>query len=388
MKKYLLYLVLYIFVLSCKENNDRLGSNQVSYDYELVDNGKFLSYALDNNTKYQFMALFPYTDNNGKEYLTFMNSIDEILFYDLKNEDFLFKIKTEKEGPNGIIGLSGYHVEDFENIYLTSVMTQGIIKIDTTGKIIQKINYGTTKTGYEVAPTFVSWSFFYTPPVFIDNKLYITQKPSPRSPVSKTPVSVVIDTLDNTFSELPFFFPIIKDDGLFTYSFFVLVKSRDFNGKEFVYSFYSDENIYVASIDHTEIKKIQVKSKYINQLIIERKSDDMIQTMKKDLEIPHYGNLIYDKYRNVYYRLAYPKVELEPDLDYRSMSSQGRKKFSIIILDEKFNIIGETLFPEYTYNPTVLFVHEDGLYICNNHQMNPSFNEDILSFQCFQVAKK
>ena len=36
----------------------------------------------------------------------------------------------------------------------------------------------------------------------------------------------------------------------------------------------------------------------------------------------------------------------------------GRKIFSIIILDKTFNIIGETVFPEYTYNPNLMYIDE------------------------------
>lgn len=65
----------------------------------------------------------------------------------------------------------------------------------------------------------------------------------------------------------------------------------------------------------------------------------------------------------------------------------GRKNFSIIILDRDFNIIGETLFPDYTYNSTLMFIREDGLYISDSHYLNPDFSDDILSFQRFDLVK-
>ncbi|GHT70444.1 hypothetical protein AGMMS50239_38830 [Bacteroidia bacterium] len=146
--------------------------------------------------------------------------------------------------------------------------------------------------------------------------------------------------------------------------------------------------IFVLSCKENDDRLVSNQVSYnIDKVKIEKKLDDMFAGAKEDYGTPCYGNMIYDKYRNIYYRLAYPKVELEDGVDYISLTSQGRKKFSIIILDEKFNIIGETLFPEYTYNSTVLFVHQDGLYICNNHPKNPEFNEDILSFQCFELTK-
>jgi hypothetical protein len=361
------------------------------YDYELVDNEKRLSYLLDNQTKYQFTALFPYVDDVGKEYLTFLNNANhEILFYDLLNENFLFRIKIEMEGPNGIIAPDGYFIENLNSIYVTTPVVPILYTINQEGEITQKINYGMTESNYSIVP-FASWSFFYTPLFIINNKLYITQKPTRMAPISATPVSIVIDTVNNSFKELPFLYPpLIKDEEMRTHSVgFGLAFSRDFTGEIFIYSFYFDEEIYVASIDHKEVKKMKVKSKYIDKVTVERiNRNNMLAGAKQDYETPQYGNLLYDKYRNVYYRLAYPKVELENGINYLQLTSQGRKKFSIIILDKEFNIIGETLFPEYAYNSSALFVHKDGLYICNNHPMNSSFKEDILSFSCFELRKQ
>ena len=88
---------------------------------------------------------------------------------------------------------------------------------------------------------------------------------------------------------------------------------------------------------------------------------------------------------DVYYRIAYPQTEMEKKEDYYEIFQFGRKVFSIIILNKDFDIIGETLFPEYTYVSGMMFVREDGLYISDSHYKNPSFNEDVLSFKRFEL---
>jgi hypothetical protein len=243
-----------------------------------------------------------------------------------------------------------------------------------------------TDSGLVIIPQ-RSWSFFYTPLVFIDSKLYLAQHPWQSNPVSTTPLCVVIDTVNQSRYELSYPFPpLIKDDRFIDSN--LLGFSRIFNGKEFVYSFFYDENIYVANIEHTEVRKYKVKSKSIGKIVIEtRRIEERNDYAKYNYGAQCYGNLIHDPYRKLYYRFAYPGVDLENGPDYVSLTALGRKKFSIIILDEDFNVIGETMFPEWVYCPTVMFVSRDGLYICNNHPMNPSFNEDILTFECFEVKK-
>jgi len=391
MKKHIiLYVIIGVLLLSCIQNKysrDDLMQNTSSYNFELVGTGKNLSFKVDDETKYQFSALFTYTDESGKEYLTFLNSFFQLLFYDLNKQDFLFKIQLEREGPNGIPGPDGFYIENLNNIYITCSMTPFLYKVDSTGTIIQKIRYGHTRSGLEIIPQ-RSWSYYYTPLVFIDYKLYLSQHPWQNNPITTTPLCVVVDTVNQEQYELSCPFPRLVDtkesvSGVVSYF------SRIFNGNEFVYSFFYDENIYVATIDHKEIRKYPINSKYIHNLKIENISfNEMYEYAKYNYGAQCYGNLIHDPFRNIYYRFAYPKIELENGPDYVSLTGLGRKKFSIIILDKDFNIIGETLFPEWAYCPTVMFVHQDGLYICNNHPMHPAFNEDVLSFECFEVVKK
>jgi len=73
--------------------------------------------------------------------------------------------------------------------------------------------------------------------------------------------------------------------------------------------------------------------------------------------------------------------------NFREMWDYGRKIFSIIILNRDFQIIGETLFPEYIYNPGVMFVRKDGLYISASHFKNPEYSDDILKLVCFRLEK-
>lgn len=100
-------------------------------------------------------------------------------------------------------------------------------------------------------------------------------------------------------------------------------------------------------------------------------------------EIPNYGNILYDSYREIYYRIAYPKTDIDASIRPLELMDYGRKNFSIIILDKKFNKIGETLFPDYTYNSVQMFIREDGLYISESHYLNPGFSDDRLNFRKF-----
>jgi hypothetical protein len=385
MKKTVLIVLLFAAVLSCKD----LSTGNYRYELDAAPD-KNLKYPINDDTQFMFGVLFPYIDKSGREYLTFRSRMNNsILFYDLLTGTYLFDVKLEKEGPNSAGRITGYHIEDFDNIYTTSYDKPGLTKVDTSATVKQFIKYEKTNNGYNVVPSYASESYHYKPIVLYDEKIYITQKPYHASKISETPLSIAIDTIDRVINEHPFRFPNLFTDDELHVSIIGLSFSRDFNGKQFVYSFYLDENIYVADIETDKTEKIPVQSKYISSLKFDKYPDAPEMAIKILLETSCYRNLLYDKYRNVYYRFVQIGVEQTTDTDVAPgiLWENGPARFSVIILDKDFNIIGETLFPKYTYNPTVAFVHKNGLYISDSHILNPSFDENILSFKCFTLKK-
>ena len=383
MKTFIYYSIISLFLLGSYSCKGEKGEPQDNYTLEATENIK--SYPLDSYVKYNPFYLWTF-EENGKRYLSFLNyGTTQLYFYDFDTEKFLSKVTLEQEGPDGVGMLSGYYIKDFNHIYVSSYIYQGIIRVDTTGVIVQKIPYRKTGSGYKIISSYNASSHPYLPPIFIGDKMYITQQNNERfCPAEKTPISVAIDTIQKKYTSLPLTFSILTEKQ---------VKSngdrfsRDYDGKNFIYSFYVDEDILVTSIDHAEVKRIKAKSKYINtpdeKLDFESESAPI-----KVLTLARYGDLIYDPYREVYYRFAYPKTELDDKINWMGKSVYGRKKFSVIILDKDFQIIGETLFPEAIYNPYASFVSKEGLYISRDYQINYDQSEDFMTFELFKLVEK
>ncbi len=379
MKRYNFLIIIlsniFIFV-SCEQNN----KNNESY---YLKKESSITFNIDNDTESCFRALYPFTDKDGRKYISFQNGFkNQILFYNFQTKKLAFKTNFDIEGSNGVGFFLGYYIDNLDSIYLTSLQTPEIFCVNKDGVVQKKIYYGKSRNNTSLN-TFASTSFIYHPITKINNKLFILSECSRWQ--NPNPVSATIDLNTDNVQELPFNYPQFKDAvnkhknaGVEIYF------SRCFNGKEFIYSFFYDENIYIATIDHKSIKKVKAKSKYIDQVII---PNDFNETLKSICENPNYGNLLYDKYRDIYYRICYPKTEVDINENYMDLWDFGRKVFSIMILDNKFNIIGETIFPEYTYNSNLMFIDNKGLYISENHYKNPNYNEDKLVFRLFKLHK-
>ncbi|MDH6342629.1 hypothetical protein M2480_002759 [Parabacteroides sp. PFB2-12] len=373
---YLLLLLLFISLIGCREKKT------TTIDSFSLVKGDALSFELDNRTRTLIGALFPYTDKDGTEYLTFQNQgQNDLLFYNMNTQELAFKLQPPYEGSNGVGDFIGYHIHNLDSLFLT-VWGHRIVMIDRNLAIKDKYEYNMT---HDSLPLARYHSMSSTPIYILDNKLYIM--PGGNRWADLAPVCATIDLTDKSVKAFTSFtYPSFPGaDNKMKRSSTEDEVSRMYNGEQFVYAFYYDEDIYLASRDHSDIKRIKIKSRYIPKVKI---LDDYGNvTPEGACANPNYGNMLYDPYRKVYYRVAYPEVEIEQGIKGMELLSYGRKRFSIIIVDEAFQVIGETLFPDYIYNSRLMFVREDGLYISNSHYMNPAYSDDILSFDRFELVK-
>lgn len=358
----------------------------------LVPSSDSLVFELNPQTSTFIKKLSLYTDENGREFLTFQNNVEpEILWYDLASQKYVKTIKLEKEGNNGVGIFCGYQIYSENEIYIPEMMQAVIDVVNTKGEIIRKIKYEKTSSGKPTIP-FISASFPYTPIYIINKKLYIPQTPNRaiNNFLTNSPVTLILDTINNSVSEFEVRFPQVTSEEAMRGNTLGIETdySMCYNGKEFVYSFLLDEDISIVSLEGKILNKVKAKSRYLEKVYDEMKSPaDISEQVELLCSIPMYGNLIYDEYRKVYYRFVYPETELGND-NFMDIWQLGRSKFSVMILDENFNVLGETLLPENTYASNLFFIREDGLYISTSFVKNPNYDDDKLCFRRFDMIRK
>lgn len=150
-----------------------------------------------------------------------------------------------------------------------------------------------------------------------------------------------------------------------------------------VTGFPADDNIYVLNLISKKVTSYYAGSVY---------KDDKLKPLAKGLlggmgistereieyfrEITSYGNIVYDPWRNLYYRI----VEKSTPMPGVNLSNKA-KKLSIIILDEDFRVIGESDIKEEAFSVFrySVFVSQGGL----NIQLLTG--EDELAFAVYSI---
>lgn len=356
--------------------------------YSLQATETLLSFPLDEETKIYIFHLHTYTDPNGEEYLVFQNRTDpQLLFYNIQTQRLYKKITCDRQGPDAVQRFSGFSIKDMNEIYLVHSYTEGMSVIDGEGKPLH-VYENKTKEGVTVKIDGGSTS---VPINLINDKLYIplslNREYGEEVKFQKSNLCATFDLKTQELKLLPLTHLAISErEGE---DLIVLYYSRCTNGKQFVYSFEDSEDLFVTDLEHTTLKRIRVKSKYLPDLKFKSQEVTMAgPTNCIHVETPHYGAIFHDPYRKVYYWIAYPKAKIEKGINCLELRMFGGKNFSIIVLNEDLEIIGETLMPDYIYNPELCFVRKDGFYISESHILNPNFDENQLCFRRLELVKK
>lgn len=370
-----------LFVLSCRNKTDNI------YFYDLKKSAKDIVLPIDDNTNNYSHSMFLYNDSSSSvDYLSIENKqTNEINIYRLDSCSLFEKIKIERDGPNGISRFLGHKINNLNSIYVFD-LNNSLVEIDIKGSIIDRVKVVSKEE--ELRPLLIG-SVVYNPIVVIDSCLYMSQNHLLKlkltdEDIRQSPICIKLDMRSKKLKSLSLCYPVIGTTMMS--NFLPLFFSREYDGEKFIYSFYFSDKILVTT-DHIESKFYEIKSCYMKPTNNGVNYAESGASDKYFYEKPYYGNLIYDKFRNVYYQFAYLESEILEKID-PLIAVEAYKQFSVIIINSKFEVIGETLFPKNTYMPTMAFVNKDGLYISASHHDNPDYNEDLLKFECFELIKK
>lgn len=367
------------------------GQRAASDRYVLESTNKFISFEIDEETKMPYRFITSFTDTGGSDFMCIQNGTKpELLIYAAQTGKLERKIKLSTEGDQAIVGgFLGCYIQDFNHIYLVSLYTNTIHVVDTSGVTKQKIDFSQSDSGQLLIPFENSCRYRMC---LVDNKIYIPQTLNRilgERIIEDSPIGAVIDTVNHRIAALPMKHPkLITKDDIGTAAAAGAEFSSCFNGKTFVYAFAFEEVVRQTTPEHNAVNTSVAKSRYIDKIeVIQFKNQEFDYVLRQSCEHASYGSIVYDKYRNVYYRIAFPGTQLEPNEDYLGIYRFGRKRFSIMILDEDLQPIGETLFPDYTYNPNLYLLLPDGLYLSTSHIKNPKYSDDELRFERIELVK-
>jgi hypothetical protein len=343
--------------------------------------GDNINFSLDDSTSHRSNLFYTY-EIGDREFLAFENEFKNgITIYHLDDQTLFKDIKIPTEGPHGIRKIHGFTIVSHDSIFVyDSYQLSNALLINLDSKFIDRLNL----TRNAESNVFSHASMTRNPSVYFEGDIYFIQfsnSPSGRSEDFEFAYNIKNGTMIGKGITRPEIYGN-KIWGLF-HSYPNRSKGP---GSTFVYSWGIDSDIYVTDFKN-ELKSFQAKSDYfdnINPITSNQITSEV--GLKYYAENDIYDVIFWDKYRKVYYRFARQGT---PYLDSKTgrIANGEDKSCSIIILDENFKKIGETLLSQGKYFIRDSYVSRKGLCISNSHYRNPNLNESIMSFTVFSLNK-
>jgi hypothetical protein len=368
------------FLFSCQIKNDQ---DWKSGNYSLETTGEKLSLSIDENTSNVSMGL-----QYSQGYLFNVNwGNNEIQMYNLESGSILKSLVFDLEGDQGVGQLFGFHVHNLDSIFLFSQIDPVLILTDTSGIVKNRIRY---KQPDLYSPAFVHNSYFLSPPIIKGDEMIVkthfqgNYREVTAEQLSSNHMTYAINMKTGVVRFMNHTYPadyLAKGVKHFE-------PSMATDGNKVVYSLFGDHRLFLASSFEEDLKAISVASTHLDEsLPLFPLQGERFDTQKYLQGSSRYESIIYDPFKEVFYRLAFPTYTFESDEEVKSLRSEPRG-FVIMTLDKELNVIDDQYFEGGKYIPNNVFVGKKGLYISTSHPNNPENQEDKMVFEIFGLVEK
>lgn len=322
-----------------------------------------------------------YYESDSGEYLAILNKSDfSIGIFDLEKKQLDLSIPLTKEGPNGVGLDNGFQIVSKDSLFLATIPPK-IRILNFDGKLLQSISLENKDNGVnflssnnEIPFLFSKDKLFGIQP-FINNFFRISEdeassiKPIYEVDLLTTPPSVSWLKIQRPAG---FWNDGRKDDNL----------SWTARYDSIIVAPYTDHRLWVIS--KRERKRntvIEAKSTAVNDFQILSEDDlggdkGIIKSLEKD----RYEIILYDQYRDVFYRFFFKHIDWEDyNLSPRKLFS-NRPLVGVLVLSKDLSPIGEYIFEPHEVEAWNYFVGRKGLYVSTNNPNRDDFDENFLRY--------
>lgn len=352
-------IVIALSVSACgnRDVNGRLGDNKYTM---LQRENKY--FALDSLTTQETNYIQMIDDDRVALYNPPGNTI---CVFNHHTGSELEKIQLYKEGPHAVRGIQGFYYHNTDSIWLYQSWENMLVLVNHKGEIInrnvlrEKYNQVSLQQSCSVSPfPFSDMPIMKWGDWFILQGMNGPEVKDGFSPACTLLYNICTDEV-RLINEYPTLYGKTSEmnDNWGTFSYRAVPYTIN-DEQGMILSFPADDSIRVNNlIDGTTTCYFAGYSKKHPARPISGNQKSDLQ--RHYLEQIQYAGIFYDKYRNLYYRLA-----LLPILDYDvNDETTHEKPLSVIILDSSFSKVGEFDLGKGRYYYRHSFVAEEGLCI-------------------------
>lgn len=384
------WIALLFLSLSCsktvvKMENERYGTLVATHQLELVSEKKI---AIDEVTAPGAIYMQMITNPENSRFLTLLNKYNNSIYiYDYNTTDFVTKISYNREGPDGVLGIAGYHIKSMDSIYLYNRPMVELVLADSIGQVKKRISLkGQQDNWFDYYP---QYDLKTVCPIIERNGELLLTGFNPfelkDSLINKFHFTTCVNLEMNDVNHYHTYpIEIFGNNANWSDPAYMQVFPELMPSGEIVHSFTPSHDLYISNWNSDSIRKVfggsNVSKKIlsidwgINSGVTPEK---LLYThyMRQDL----YAAILYDPWREVYYRYMQQGV-----INATTDTQINNKNIIIVVLDKDFKYLGETTIGTgETWYWNNSFVTKEGLNI--EYKDIDDIEEEFLYLKIFNL---
>lgn len=350
-----------------------------------------LKFPLDEKSSFESNSI-SYRKINNKEYLSILNPFDQsIRLYDYSKQEQISTTKMDEEGPNGVgtLGPASAHLfHSFDSIFLYNINLGKLFLVNQESEVINQYLVTDYKNSANIPAPFPST---LRPMYFFKNSIYMACGINRRlENYDDHPSSLKIDLSTKNINYLTTF-PKIYSSAFWgsTYKYDPSI-SLNFETNELVINYPVDPFLQRVNLNSNKQTLTFVGSSYFQEINPYQQDSNFFKSRnpnERDFAEDQHGlsnsdfeSILYDEFKDLYYRIAYVRPSLE-----RIKANETIPDFSILVLNNQFEKVGEKLFERELYDGTKIFISQRGINIARSDLYDS--DEDYLQFELFEVVE-
>jgi hypothetical protein len=328
------------------------------------------------------------TNPENSRFLTLLNKYNNSIYiYDYNTTDFVTKISYNREGPDGVLGIAGYHIKSMDSIYLYNRPMVELVLADSIGQVKKRISLkGQQDNWFDYYP---QYDLKTVCPIIERNGELLLTGFNPfelkDSLINKFHFTTCVNLEMNDVNHYHTYpIEIFGNNANWSDPAYMQVFPGLMPSGEIVHSFTPSHDLYISNWNSDSIRKVfggsNVSKKIlsidwgINSGVTPEK---LLYThyMRQDL----YAAILYDPWREVYYRYMQQGV-----INATTDTQINNKNIIIVVLDKDFKYLGETTIGTgETWYWNNSFVTKEGLNI--EYKDIDDIEEEFLYLKIFNL---
>lgn len=374
------------FLIKSKEANDgieyTLTIDSIKIPRESVLNTNYFTYSVFNKNDVDY--LFGY--NAGTSTIDIINLTKRINYKQLHlSRDTSIFQKLDKQDLDKGKSITDIAIISFDSIML-NYSNRKLILLDTSMLIKNNIDLDNLSNQNGVSGKAISYSHNFKW-VFHKGGLLFNQIYADNNWGQKTPMvsSLNISTGKLSLIPIPYSDYLYQIKGRAGFLTSVLTSEFQKDGL-LTYSFLGESNIYQYDPKNATITSYGATASKGKNLVdsMEYTGDDVKMWNIHNIENTQFLNVMYDKYRHLYYRFSLRNI---PYKNGKYFAATLDKPLTLMVFNEKFEVIKELDMPQDLYAASTWFITKEGLFISPTNQKNTYSDPNHLRFHIIKLTK-